>query len=108
MGDIIGFVKDAAGAVGNTGSLIYGIIAVVLLYVFKKIPNDRIYMFVASFANNLGTVVTLGLTKWKFSAPLWNAYIEPWIIDFIDNTVGAFVRGFIAGLRSDNVEAKDG
>ncbi len=94
---ILGTLKDAA----STGNLVAGLAVVILAWIFKSIPNDRIYMFVSTFFNKLGTVCTLGLTKWKFSAPLWNKYIEPWIVDFIENSVGAAVKGFIAGLRSD-------
>ena len=45
--------------------------------------------------------MTLGLGKWKFTKNIWNATIEPYFIDLVDNTVGAAVKGFIKGLRSD-------
>lgn len=95
---ILGTLKDAA----STGNLIAGLAVVILAWIFKTIPNQKIYDFVAHFFNKLGVLCTLGISKYKFTAPLWNKYIEPWVVDFIDNTVGAAVKGFIAGLRSDN------
>ena len=50
----------------------------------------------------LGVAVTLGLSKWKFTAGFWNKVIEPWFIDFIDNIFGEAIKKFIEGLRSDN------
>ena len=90
----------ATGA--KDGGLVYGLAALVLLYIFKAIPNAKIYAAVKGTFEKLGITVTLGLSKWKITAPLWNKTIEPWIVDFIDNTIGAAVQGFIAGLRSDN------
>ena len=95
---VMSVLKTAAG----TGSLWAGLAVIVLLYVFKQIPNENIYNKVKGFCRGVGVTVTLGLGKWKYTAPLWNATIEPWIIDLIDNTVGAAVEGFILGLRSDN------
>ncbi len=94
---ILGTLKDAA----STGNLFAGLAVVILAWIFKSIPNQKIYDFVSHFFNKLGIVCTLGLTKWKWSAPVWQSTIEPWFIDFIENTVGAAVKGFIAGLRSD-------
>ena len=82
----------AAGSIG----------AIILAWIFKKIPNDTIKRSVGLFAYNLGVVCTLGLSKWKFTKRFWNKIIEPWVIDFIDNVAGEFVREFIRGLRSDN------
>ena len=45
--------------------------------------------------------MTLGLAQWKFTKGIWNKTVEPYFIDLIDNTVGAAVKGFIKGLRSD-------
>ena len=48
-----------------------------------------------------GKVMTLGLSKWKFTKGIWNKTIEPWFVDLLDNFVGSAVRGFIKGLRVD-------
>ncbi len=45
--------------------------------------------------------MTLGLSSWSATKGIWNKVIEPWFIDVVDNTVGACIRGFIKGLRSD-------
>lgn len=98
--EVLGTLKDAA----STGNLIAGLAVVILAWIFKTIPNDKIYGIVTAVFTKLGIAATLGLSRFKFTAPLWNKYIEPWVIDFIDNTIGAAVKGFIAGLRSDNTD----
>ena len=67
----------------------------------KKFPNDTIYSSVEKCFRGLGVAMTLGLGKFKLTKKYWNNTIEPWAIDLIDNTVGAAVKGFISGLRSD-------
>ena len=94
---ILSTLKDAATA----GGVWAGLAVLVLAWIFKAIPNEKIYGLVSAFFEKAGTVVTLGLSKWKWTAPRWNKIIEPWAVDFIENTVGAAVKGFIAGLRSD-------
>ena len=93
-------LKTAAAS----GSLWAGLVALILVYILKAIPNQKIYDFVFAFFQRLGTVCTLGLTKWKWSAPFWQKTVEPWFIDFVQNTVGAALNGFIAGLRTDNTD----
>lgn len=78
------------------------IAAFILAWVFKKIPNEKIKAAVGKFFYGLGVAVTLGLSKYKYTAKFWNKVIEPWIIDFIDNIFGEAVKKFIEGLRSDN------
>jgi hypothetical protein len=94
-------VLETVKAAASTGNIVFGLILVVLLWVMKAIPNDKIYNTVYVVCEKGGIIVTLGLTKWKWSAPFWNAHVEPWFINLIDNTVGAAVNGFIYGLRSD-------
>lgn len=77
---------------------------VVVGWVLKRIPNDSIQKKVGRAFEKIGVICTLGLSKWKFSAPIWNKVVEPWVIDFLENTVSAAVQGFIRGLRSDNVQ----
>jgi hypothetical protein len=85
----------------QTGVYATGIGAVVLAWVFKKIPNDKIKLIVGKFMFGLGVTVTLGLAKWSVTAKLWNKTIEPWMIDLIDNVVAEGLKQFISGLRSD-------
>ena len=93
---ILGFATE------NTGLLMGGGTAGVILFVLKKIPNDQLANIVETFAETCGSVMTLGLGKWSFSKKFWNGTIEPWFIDLVDNIVGGMLRGFIRGLRSDN------
>ena len=73
----------------------------IALWVLKKVPNEKLYGLVNGLCYKAGVIMTLGLAKWKFSAKIWNATIEPYFIDLLQNTVGAAVDGFIKGLKSD-------
>ena len=79
-----------------------GTSAGLVLWLLKRIPNDKIYDLVENSAHALGSLLTLRLSKWKWTKELWNATIEPYFVDLVDNTLGAFVNGFISGLRSDD------
>ena len=85
----------------NLGLLAGGTSAGIVLWLLKRIPNEDIFNWVETGAYWLGSVITLGLGKWKITKGLWNKTIEPYFIDLVDNTVGAAVKGFIEGLRSD-------
>ena len=89
-------------ASGNSGLLMGGGTAGIILFVLKKVPNDQLANMVETFAETCGKVMTLGFGKWSFSKKFWNGTIEPWFIDLFDNVMGGLVRGFIKGLRSDN------
>ena len=90
------FLMSNAGMIGGVGG------GGIVLYILKKIPNEHICSVVETTFSSIGSFMTLGLGKWKFSKKVWNSQIEPWFIDIIDNIFGAMVRGFIKGLRSDN------
>ena len=92
---LLGLVGD------NSNLLLGGGTAGIVLWVLKKVPNDRISSIVETFFYGLGKTMTLGLSKWSFSKKFWNGTVEPWFIDLVDNTAGACIRGFIKGLRSD-------
>ena len=89
-------------ASGNSGLLMGGGTAGIILFVLKKVPNDQLANMVETFAETCGKVMTLGLGKWSFSKKFWNGTVEPWFIDVFDNIMGGLIRGFIKGLRSDN------
>tara|TARA_Y100001938_G_C8082526_1_gene430005 strand:+ start:1171 stop:1449 length:279 start_codon:yes stop_codon:yes gene_type:complete len=86
----------------NLLTIVGGSSTAVALWLLKRIPNEDIYSWVETGSYWLGTVVTLGAAKWKYTKKLWNATIEPYFVDLIENTVGAAVNGFIKGLKSDN------
>ena len=73
-----------------------------LVWILKKIPNDRICSVVEGMFEKVGVLMTAGLTKWSFTKKIWNKTIEPYFIDLIDNVFGSAVKGLIKGLRSDN------
>ena len=85
----------------NLTLLAGGTSAGIALWLLKKIPNEDLYSWVETGAYWAGSVMTLGLGKWKLTKKIWNSTVEPWFIDLVDNTVGAAVEGFIKGLRSD-------
>ena len=91
------------GAVtNNSGFLVGGGSAAIVLWVLKKVPNESICSVVETTFESLGKVMTLGLAKWKMTKSVWNKTIEPWFIDLVDNIFGSMIRGFIKGLRSDD------
>ncbi len=85
----------------NLTTIIGGGSAGIILWVLKRIPNEDIYNWVETGSRAVGVAMTLGLSKWRFSSKYWNATIEPWFVDLIENTCGAFVSGIIKGLKSD-------
>ena len=85
----------------NLGLLAGGTTAGIVLWLLKRIPNEDLYAWVKAGSYWAGTAMTLGLSKFKWTRKVWNATIEPYFIDLVDNTVGAAVKGFIEGLRSD-------
>ena len=96
-------IDSVLGVLGNnSGLLMGGGTAAVVLWVLKKVPNESICSVVETTFESLGKVMTLGLAKWKITKNVWNKTIEPWFIDLIDNVFGSMVRGLIKGLRSDD------
>ena len=73
-----------------------------VMFVLKKIPNEKICSVVEGLFCKMGTVMTAGLTKWTPTRKIWNKTVEPYFVDLIDNIFGSAVRGLIKGLRSDN------
>lgn len=73
-----------------------------VLWILKKIPNEKICAFVEGTFKKLGVIMTAGLTKFWATKGIWNKTVEPYFIDLVDNVVGGALRGFIKGLRSDN------
>lgn len=98
MMGILDAIKDFVTA----PSMVIAVGTVVIGYVLKRIPNDKIQKVIGSAGYGFGVFVTGGLSKFKFSAPFWNKIIEPYFIDLIDNVGVTFIKDFIKGLRSDN------
>ena len=98
LDSVMGFVSD------NTGLLVGGGTAGIVLWVLQKVPNEEIKNMVHTFFFGLGRTMTLGLSKWKITKGVWNSTIEPWFVDLLENVVGGAVDGFIKGMRVDNEE----
>jgi len=98
LDNIMGLVSD------NTGLLVGGGTAGMVLWVLQKTPNEEIKNMVNTFFFGLGRTMTLGLSKWKITKGVWNSTIEPWFVDLLENVVGGAVDGFIKGMRVDNEE----
>ena len=79
-----------------------GVIGLVLAYILKVIPNDKIQVKVGAVCEGGGVALTLGLSKWPYTKGLWNSVIEPWFVDAIDNIVVTGIGRFVRGMRSDN------
>ena len=86
----------------NVNTIVAGTATTGALWILKRIPNEDIKNNVSKAFEKLGTVMTLGISKWSFTKEIWNKTIEPWFIDLVDNTVGGALEGFIKGLSSDN------
>ena len=86
----------------NFNLLVGGGSSAIALWLLKRIPNEDLYSWVKTGCRTAGTILTLGLAKWKFTRKIWNATIEPYFVDLLNNTVKAAVDGFIEGLKSDN------
>jgi hypothetical protein len=95
-------VLDVIKNIGTATNLWIALGGVIIAYILKVIPNDKIQAVVGGFFYGLGVAVTLGLSKYKWTKPFWQGVIEPYIIDLIRNTVGTAVEKFIAGMTSDN------
>ncbi len=95
-------VMEMVRTVTAAPSFLIGIGTLALLYALKRIPNEQIAVLVHGIFKGIGTTITLGLGKYKWSAPVWNSVVEPYFIDLLRNTVQAAVDGLIAGVRSDN------
>ena len=63
------------GAVtNNSGLLVGGGSAAIVLWVLKKVPNESICSVVETTFESLGKVMTLGLAKWKMTKSVWNKF----------------------------------
>ena len=79
-----------------------GIAVVGVGWLLKRIPNEMIKAKFGGFMKKWGIVLTLGLSKWKWTKKIWNKTIEPYVIDAIDNIVVWGLHQFVEGMRSDN------
>ena len=64
---------------------------------------------VRPFFHGVGVLITLGLSKWKFTKKIWNTLLEPVAIILLDFIVGGLIAlvkaiagGIKDGLATDN------
>ena len=86
----------------NIALLTGGGASAIALWLLKRIPNEDLYSWVEKGSYWAGKVITLNLSSWKWTKGIWQKTLEPYVVDLVDNTCGAFVSGFIKGLRSDD------
>jgi len=86
---------------GGTTSIIIPLVTLVLVFLLKKIPNDLIQKWWGGLCEKIGIVMTLGLSRFKFTAPFWNKVVEPYFIDLLKNFVETGVLRFVKGLTHD-------
>ena len=80
-------------AIGSIASILLG-------WILKKLPTDKWAKTFEKIGKKQGLAIT---TFFNSKLPkLWNAVIEPVFIDTINAVFFAWIRGFIAGLKSDN------
>ena len=80
----------------------YGVFGMAILYIMKRIPNDKIKLIVRNTFLALGVTTTLGMSRYKYTKKIWNKFMEPYFVDLINNTVVEGARAYIEGMRSDN------
>ena len=90
------FLTSNMGLLGGGGA------TAIILWILKKVPNEKLYDFVENVFEKIGICCTLGITRISVTKKYWNSTIEPWVIDLLDNTCAAAINGFIKGLKSDN------
>ena len=74
----------------------------VVLWMLKKVPNDKISLAVEGACFRLGKIVTIFMGSKKSPVgKFWNKTIEPWFIDLLDNILVAGFKGLVKGLRID-------
>ena len=74
----------------------------VVLWILKKVPNDKISLAVEGTFFRLGRVITMFMGSKKSPVgKFWNKTIEPWFIDLLDNVLVSGFKGLVKGLRVD-------
>ena len=91
--------KVTGKAVAYAGA---GVAGVGAAWVLKRIPNDVLKAKFGRFMYGAGVACTLGLARFRWTKGIWQKYLEPWVVDAIDNIVVNGIAKFVEGLRSDN------
>lgn len=73
----------------------------IAVFAVSRIPQEKVRSFLKKTFYAAGVAMTLGLSKFKYTAGIYNATIEPVFINVLDSIVYAVKEGFVKGLRSD-------
>lgn len=92
-------------AIGVAG--IGGLLNLILKKFITKNLLEKLESGVEKIGFGLGRSVTLGLAKWKWTKPVWNKIIEPYVITIIRIILLQLLVGLTRGLQSDNPSVKD-
>jgi len=95
-------IMDVALGIVTKKIVFIPVVTAALLALFKIVPNDKIQAVVKKSARFLASKINVAVGKKSWFKGLWNATIEPWLIDLLDNTVVTFMKEFTAELKSDN------
>ena len=78
------------------------IVVIVLPWILKKIPTEKIRKAVYNVCFTIGKSISAAANSWKVTKPIWENALEPWLIGFLDMVFVAIPAGLFDGLRSDN------
>lgn len=102
---ITGFIAAKAGAMAGLG-----VIGLIVSFLLKKFVTAEAMASVGAWFEKagyyFGKVGTVGLSHWKWTKPIWNNLIEPYIVVLVEQ-VARFFMGFVKGLQSDNPSTKE-
>mmetsp|Transcript_29250 Transcript_29250/g.85771 ORF Transcript_29250/g.85771 Transcript_29250/m.85771 type:complete len:85 (-) Transcript_29250:1593-1847(-) len=63
----------------------------------SQVPGGIVVSALHKGAYAIGVGLTLGMSKWSWTAEIWNSYI----VDNLEKVFDALHSGFVNGLRSD-------
>jgi hypothetical protein len=61
----------------------------VIVFGVSRISNEKFCAAMRKMLYGLGVAVTLGMSKWEYTATKWNQFIEAIFVDLVDNCVYA-------------------
>ena len=87
-----------------------GIVGVVVSFLLKKYITASFLAVVGDTFEAggfyFGKIVTGGLSHWRWTKPIWNNLVEPYVLVLVEQAARIFV-GLSKGLQSDNPSTKE-
>lgn len=87
-----------------------GIIGLILNFLLKRFVTEGALAAVGDYLEKggyyVGKVCTLGLSHWRYTKPVWNNVIEPYVVLFVEK-LARIIIGLVKGLQSDNPSTKE-